>query len=285
MGRFLDYARNSGEVVPNATETEDGFMSAEDKQKLNSGVTNPVTETLYFNATSAGGASIQQVDTGQVLADALVVAGADRAAALIGGTTIVRAGDGAGGGDLILRAGNASLNIGGYTSIDGGSGALGGQGVRIAGVAGGPVLIGGGGLVDPMLTSYAASFSQGIYERYEVPEGLPTSGAVTIDLTTGAVIVIKANGNLTGTFPFAPANYFGGPMGAGYGFRATLLILQDSTGGWKMTFPANCRLQGGNYTPGGANAIDRFDFLWAPLASTVPISGTSCWLVTPYPNY
>jgi hypothetical protein len=36
MGRFLDYARNSGEVVPNATETEDGFMSAADKAKLDS---------------------------------------------------------------------------------------------------------------------------------------------------------------------------------------------------------------------------------------------------------
>jgi hypothetical protein len=34
MGRYLDYARNSGEVVPNATETEDGFMSAADKTAL-----------------------------------------------------------------------------------------------------------------------------------------------------------------------------------------------------------------------------------------------------------
>ncbi len=49
MGRFLDYPRGSGENVPNATATVDGFMSAADKAKLDA-LTPGSSGTLYFGA-------------------------------------------------------------------------------------------------------------------------------------------------------------------------------------------------------------------------------------------
>jgi hypothetical protein len=131
MGRWHDYAAPSGEYVPNATTTADGYMSAADKAKL--------------DGLGPGG-NFMTTDTAQAVTGVKTFAvGADPAFAA-GDHTLQIATPGAGaGGTLSFNAGAGGPNSaagGFFVNLTGGAG--GASDGSAKGGAGSTVFIGGG---------------------------------------------------------------------------------------------------------------------------------------------
>lgn len=78
------------------------------------------------------------------------------------------------------------------------------------------------------------------------------TGTATVDWTRGTLQQITLTGDVTLTF-----------AGLGDGQRVTLLVVQDGTGGWTVTWPSDVRWPGNvppAWTP-AADAVDLVTFL------------------------